>query len=77
MKATKKQQKQILELWFCSDLKNSLPNLVMQKTELKNDAYFTIGKYFFDSVTGKDCIEPIDGMEKLSYNEILKLLTNK
>jgi len=77
MQPIKKQQKQILELWFLSSLKNSLPNLIIQTTEGKNELYFTIGTYSYDSILGVNHIRPLEKMEKLSYTEALELLTKK
>jgi hypothetical protein len=74
MKISNKKRKYISELWFYSWLKNSDSNLIMRYTESKNNYFFTIGKYSFDSITGKDHIEPLKNMSKLSFREIENLL---
>jgi hypothetical protein len=73
-----KKREYISKLWFYSNLKQSKPNLVIKYTEQGatwNNYYFTIGEYSFNDFTGISHIEPLPGMDKLTYNETLNLLT--
>ena len=79
MKISNKKRQYISDLWFHSDLKQSKPNLVIKYTEYGttwNNYYFTIGVYSFNDIAGISHIEPLPGMDKLTYNEVLNLLSN-
>lgn len=66
-----------MELWFNSNLRNSKSNLVVQYVKIGIPAknyYFAIGEYSYNSITGKQNIEPLENMDKLTFAEIENLL---
>lgn len=71
---TNKQRSYISELWFKSEIKQRASNMAIQYTKSGNDEYFTIGIYHFNDITGESKITPLTGMEKLTFEEIEKLL---
>jgi hypothetical protein len=68
----KKKLAEISELFFYSKIKQELPNLVIKTQIRAGKAYFVIGTYSFDSVSGVSKVSNI--IPEMNYNTCLYFL---